>query len=139
MIFWRREVSLNAASRGRPRVLAMIGPEESAHGEVSLVGQVTSDGQAILSKKAIKLPLGHGHVVLAGVPGVMEWHLKAAHSTLLLPLNLIHLFLLSQFPMFAYLLTDDSMPSGLAYFMRGSVCMPRVHKDWLMHLLIRYV
>lgn len=56
--------------------LALVTPQEGSHGEVSLLMDITGDGQSIFVEQAVELPLGHGLVVGSGVPRVVQWHLE---------------------------------------------------------------
>ena len=64
-------------------------PEEGAHGKAALLIDVAVDGEAVVGEEAVELPLGHGLVVVPGVPRVVQRHLEAARASapraLLLP------------------------------------------------------
>jgi hypothetical protein len=66
-------------------------PKEGSHGELPLLGDISSDRQAVLIQEAVKLPLRHALVVTLFEPRIVQRHLEAAAAAvslapLLLPI-----------------------------------------------------
>jgi hypothetical protein len=60
-----------------PRVPSvLVGPEEGAHGELSLAVEFAVDGEAVLAEQAVDAPLRHALVVSLLVPRVVQRHVE---------------------------------------------------------------
>lgn len=53
-------------------------PQESSHGELPLLADISSDRQAVLIQQAVQSPLRHGLVITLFEPRVVQRHLEVA-------------------------------------------------------------